>query len=109
MNFSTRLKELRLKAGYTNQTDLAKELNTSQQNYSQWESGKRNPSQKTLKKLADFFNVSVDYLKGNNELDLEKVKDSLRYSLGFNGNLNIPEEEIQSMAEAFLEHFSNRK
>ncbi|CYV12214.1 helix-turn-helix domain-containing protein [Streptococcus suis] len=112
--FAERLKQLRKEAGYTNQTQIAEILKTSQQSYSQWESGKRRPSKTTLEKLSKFFNVSVDYLLGNSEirnpekaieLDFEKVKESLRKSLGYNGTDTIPEEELESMAQAFIEHF----
>lgn len=112
--FAERLKNLRKDAGYQNQTSIAKKLNISQQTYSQWESGKREPSKATLEKLASFFNVSTDYLLGNtdiknpNELDIEKVKASLKKSLGFNGNTDIPEEELESMAQAFIEHFGKQ-
>lgn len=53
--FAERLKELRKDRGFTNQTSIAKDLGISQQTYSQWESGKREPSKSTLEKLADFF------------------------------------------------------
>ncbi|MGT2807577.1 transcriptional regulator [Streptococcus iniae] len=66
--FPERLKELRKNAGYANQTNIAKELKISQQTYSQWESGKREPSKKTLEKLSNFFNVSTDYLLGNTDI-----------------------------------------
>lgn len=66
--FPERLKELRKNAGYSNQTSIAKKLNISQQTYSQWESGKREPSKGTLEKLSNFFNVSTDYLLGNTEI-----------------------------------------
>ncbi|MDG3136907.1 helix-turn-helix domain-containing protein [Streptococcus suis] len=66
--FAERLKQLRKEAGYTNQTQIAEILKTSQQSYSQWESGKRKPSKTTLEKLSKFFNVSVDYLLGKSDV-----------------------------------------
>ncbi len=111
---SKRLKELRKEKGLT-QKEIAQLLNIKQNSYSNWETGKKNPSQENLSQLAQILDTSTDYLLGNTpiknfqELDIETVKDSLKHSLGFNGNLDIPEEEIQSMAEAFLEHFSNKK
>ncbi len=67
VSFTERLIELRKEKGL-NQTEIAKELHISQQTYSQWESDKRNPSQKTLEKLANFFNVSVSYLLGETSI-----------------------------------------
>ncbi|MBF0817855.1 helix-turn-helix domain-containing protein [Streptococcus acidominimus] len=111
--FPERLKKLREEAGIT-QTALAKILQTSQPSYQNWEKGTRNPSRETLKKIAEFFNVSTDFLLGNsdiktptNNLDFDKVKESLKNSLGFTGEREVPEEELEEMARAFIEHFSN--
>ena len=46
------------------QKDVAKFLNISQTNYSKYELGKINIPINTLKKLALFFNTSIDYLLG---------------------------------------------
>ncbi|HFH8667463.1 TPA: helix-turn-helix domain-containing protein [Streptococcus agalactiae] len=111
--FSERLKSLRKEAKLT-QKDIASQFGFSQPAYQQWESGKKKPSAETLEKFASFFNVSTDYLLGNtnkknaNDLDIEKVKESLKKSLGYNGNSDIPEDELESMAQAFIEHFKNQ-
>lgn len=46
------------------QKDMAKILNTTQTNYSKYELGKINIPIETLKKLARFFNTSIDYMLG---------------------------------------------
>ena len=46
------------------QGDIAKVLNCSQACYSYYESGKRDIPTEVLQKLADFYGVSVDYLRG---------------------------------------------
>ncbi|HGK6606211.1 TPA: XRE family transcriptional regulator, partial [Streptococcus agalactiae] len=46
--------------------------------------------------------------KNANDLDIEKVKESLKKSLGYNGTSDIPEDELESMAQAFIEHFKNQ-
>lgn len=46
------------------QKDVAKFLNISQTNYSKYELGKINIPINTLKKLALFFDTSIDYLLG---------------------------------------------
>ena len=56
-----RLKELR-KQKNISQLRLALELNTNQNTISRYESGKREPGLKELIKIADFFDVSTDYL-----------------------------------------------
>ena len=44
------------------QQDLADYLNCSQVCYSRYENGQRDIPLETLSKIADFYNVSVDYL-----------------------------------------------
>lgn len=58
-----RLKEVRKSKGLTQQ-DVAKYVGISQNNYSYWENGKVKIDNDSIKKLADLFNVSVDYLLG---------------------------------------------
>ena len=58
-----RLKELRKKKGIS-QLRLATELNTTQNTISRYETGEREPGIDELIKIADYFNVSVDYLIG---------------------------------------------
>ncbi len=47
-----------------NQTKVAKILNMSQTGYSKYETGENDVPTKILIQLADFYNVSVDYLLG---------------------------------------------
>lgn len=61
--FSARLKELRAEKKI-GQNDLAKNLNLSNASISYWENAKQEPCATALVKLAQFFEVSVDYLLG---------------------------------------------
>ncbi|MBR3759514.1 MAG: helix-turn-helix transcriptional regulator [Ruminococcus sp.] len=56
-----RLKELRKSRNITQQR-LAIELNLNQNSISRYESGEREADYQTLIALADYFNVSIDYL-----------------------------------------------
>ena len=58
------------------QTDLAKILNISRQSYNFYENEKRDPDTTMLIRIADFFNVSLDYLLGrtNNPSPLTQEK-----------------------------------
>lgn len=58
-----RLKALRKERGY-NQQQMATILGITQPTLSNWESGKFELDNASLMKLADFFNVSTDYLLG---------------------------------------------
>jgi len=56
-----RLKELRKKRGIS-QLKLAMDLNMNQNSISRYESGEREAGYSVLIKIADYFNVSIDYL-----------------------------------------------
>jgi len=67
--FSTNLYELRVSNGYTLDS-LAKAINQSKgtnftkSTFSKWEHGATEPSFQSIVPVADFFNVSVDWLIG---------------------------------------------
>ena len=56
-----RLKEVRKIKGIS-QLKLAMDLNTNQNTVSRYETGEREPGINELIKIADYFNISVDYL-----------------------------------------------
>lgn len=56
-----RLKELRRKKGIS-QTRLALDLHTTQNSISRYETGERQADYAMLIAIADYFNVSIDYL-----------------------------------------------
>ena len=58
---SMRLKEIR-KAKGISQLKLATDLNTNQNTISRYETGEREPGIAELIRIADYFNISVDYL-----------------------------------------------
>lgn len=57
------MRSLREEKGVS-QTDMAKYLKISRQAYNYYELNKREPSYDTLKALAEYFNVTTDYLLG---------------------------------------------
>lgn len=56
-----RLRKIR-KEKKISQLKLALDLNTSQNTISRYETGEREPGINELIKIADYFNVSIDYL-----------------------------------------------
>ena len=52
------------------QSDLARATGIDQRTISNYETGKTSPDAYALIKLADFFDVSIDYLVGRTNLDL---------------------------------------
>ena len=61
-----RLKELRNQKKLT-QKQLAEKINVTHVSISGYESGNRSPDTETLQRLADFFEVSTDYLLGRTD------------------------------------------
>lgn len=62
-NKNIRLRQLRIERGLTIQ-NVAEIIGVSQGSYNYYELGKTEPNISMLKKLADFFCVSIDYLVG---------------------------------------------
>ncbi|PNL99928.1 helix-turn-helix domain-containing protein [Streptococcus mutans] len=114
--FPKRLKQLRLEAGLT-QKEIANHFQTSPQSYAQWEKGLRTPSSESLKKLANFFNVSTDYLLGKTNLkheipegeELEKELDkAIDNSVGYEGK-PVSDRDRETIKRVLREYFSNQK
>lgn len=61
-----RLKELRKEKNLT-QKEMSVKLNVTQQTYSDYENNKTNPDIETIITLANFFEVSTDYLLGRED------------------------------------------
>lgn len=63
----TNIKQL-MKAEQLTQMQLANAIHVGQSTISEWLSGKNEPSIESLWKLADYFDVSIDYLVGRKEI-----------------------------------------
>ena len=66
------IKTLRISFGLS-QVDFAKAIGVSKQCVSNWENDNVLPSIEMLVKIADFFNVSTDYLLGRAALETVNV------------------------------------
>lgn len=64
--FSERLKETRQKRNYT-QKNVADHLGIAERAYQNYEYGNREPNLETLIKLANYFDVSLDFLTGRSD------------------------------------------
>ena len=54
-------------------------LNVSRSTIAEYENGKRKPEYETLQKLANYFNVSLDYLLGSSDerSSADKIKNAI--------------------------------
>ena len=69
--FGARLREVR-KSKKLTQKELAEQIGIKQNSYSDWETGKNEPSLENLVKLADLFEVSLDWLFGREQMKFKK-------------------------------------
>ncbi|HII4461556.1 helix-turn-helix domain-containing protein [Clostridium perfringens] len=112
--FYKRLRQLR-ESKELSQKDLADILKVGPSTVSMWEQGKRIPDSDMLIILANYFNVSIDYLLGRTndkniiEIDKdtitlgEKVDSYLREN-GINPD-EMTEEQREDIAEQFVKLF----
>ena len=108
------LKKLRTERGLT-QEDLANMLNIKRQTYSAWERGIANPDIETISFLADFYNVSTDYLLGKTEnpkeLDLpvefKTPEEAMKFILEQNVIMGFGGFDINKMNDEEIIEFAN--
>lgn len=84
MDFKDRLKELRKRKGLS-QVALSERLGLSKSTIGAYETGDITPSLEALNTIADFFNVGIDYLLGED-----------------NGSMYYLEPEVAEMAKAMF-------
>lgn len=77
MTFAEKLRVLREQKGLS-QAEVARRLNLNRITYGQYEQGKRHPDYETLIKIADYYNVSIDYLLGRQHSQVIDIKDALK-------------------------------
>lgn len=87
MKFNEKLIELR-KAKGLSQEELGNELGVSRQTISKWELGQSYPDFQKLVLLSDFFNISLDKLI--KDIDLDDVREN-----------NSDNEKVSKMYEDF--------
>lgn len=107
MEFKDRLKELRTERKLK-QKEVAEQLNYGYTAISNYEKGRNEPSIKDLKKIAEFFNVSLDYLLCVTQVRSPYLKDkdykdlSAFYNKFFMLN-NESREELYSFMDWLLD------
>lgn len=97
--FGKRVKELRNKKGLS-QDRVAQAIGISRSRYSHYENNRVEPDIELIRKIANYYDVKVDYLIGRTEIEndnendeLEKILDDPDTQLMFNDWKNMSEEE----------------
>lgn len=95
-----RLRELRKSRNLTLK-DIGNVLNVSESAVSQYENNKRELDNTSLTTLADYFEVTVDYLLGRTDSpDLAIPKDIENMQFAFHGGINtdgLSKEDIDTL------------
>lgn len=104
-----RIRELR-SARRMSQTELAKAIHVSQQAITKWENGKSEPSSSAIDDIANYFNVSSDYLLERTSektpgKDLSKNQKLIAYSI----DPDISDEERKDIIEMVKIAMKNRR
>ena len=92
MDFSTRIKQLRKKAGLT-QLDIAEKLDLSTAAIGAWENGRARPRLDKMSQLAELLNVTVSELMGEPGMDLPRPAESVQLPVAVAGHAGEFTEE----------------
>lgn len=105
MTLGEKIKTLRTNRGLT-QTELAKKINIHYTHIGKYENDLQNPSTDTIKKIADYFSVSVDYLLGDeNKGEIKVSFEDEELLKQFKAIEYMPENDknvIKELINAFL-------
>lgn len=93
MQFKDRLKELREEAGLSI-NKIAEIMGVSKVSAWQWESGLNFPKELTLEKMADYFNVSLDYLMGRTNVRHSNPNNNIQFAFADYEKLTDDQKEI---------------
>lgn len=96
-----RIKELLDKRGIT-QAQFGEIINVSDSTISLYKSGKRQPDFETLFHIADYFDVSIDYLLGRSDVPtfVKQFEDDNELSkISSNRYSDLPEDAIKLLTE----------
>lgn len=99
--FQLSLKRLR-KINNVSQEKLANDLGYSKQAVSNWEQSKNLPSVEVMKKLANYFNVTIDELISDNSInEFEHLKTLLKINGYIKETDNISKEDMEMLMKQF--------
>lgn len=102
--FSKRLKKLREEFGL-NQKQLADKIKIGNKTISDYERAISSPDLETLKIIADFFNVSIDYLIGNTNIRTTEKNISIEdIEIAFYNQHGIVTEHQKKEIEKFINY-----
>ena len=97
-NFSTTIRALRKKGGYT-QEEVGSKLNVQRQTYCNYENACRTPTLEIIIALAELYHVSIDYLVLGEDSEKEKSAKTLIKDKLFDEFASLPKSAQKEVLE----------
>ena len=110
-SFSYRLRNLRRIHSISGEK-LALHLGVRKSSVSNWENSVNYPNQETLNRIADYFNVSVDYLLGRTDstsIKGENVKEQSSFQFAMYENEGSLTEEQKELLTNLAKELAKKK
>lgn len=101
-----RIRALREKRGIS-QSRAAKDMKIVRTTYSNYEAGNREPDLDTLKKIADYYEVSIDYLLDRDKID--PVDENFMLKKAYDNVIDNATKEDKELLELFVDKFKRNK
>lgn len=93
---------------------VSKETGVAQATLSDWKNGKSTPKYEKLSKIAEYFGVSVDWIKGETDekkpliTNDKKQDDNIRFAL-WGGDADIVDDEMMQDVRDFAKLIAEKK
>ena len=100
-DFHELLNQLRIEKGVT-QEEVATAIGVAKSTFAKYDRGEREPNFETLKKIAQYFQTTTDYLLGLSEVMHQDKTRQLAISVPLGYDLTSTEEEVIEIAREFL-------
>jgi HTH-type transcriptional regulator, competence development regulator len=101
----TRLKELR---GKRSQEEVAERIGISRARYSHYENNRSQPDNELLNKLADYYQVTVDYLLGRTDEKNGTFEEINTAFYDYDNLDKFSDEEVLKLQEKIFEELRRR-
>lgn len=101
-NFNNQLKTLRQEYNLSQQ-ELADKIGISKSSINMYERGEREPGIETVKRIADFFNVDVDYLFGVSDIKKRREFKVTRTNKSIAHNIRHHREQANLSQKEFAD------
>lgn len=96
MELKDRLKQLRLENDML-QKETAAKLGLQRSTYVNYENGYREPDLETIKKIANYYDCTIDYLLGMTEIRNSDEKQEFTFAMEYMKNNRITVKQLKAL------------